>query len=53
MKLYIEVTLSKEDGRPCDEDTVFEMIETELDGGTIYPQHPDADEESTYSIDSV
>lgn len=50
MKLLIEVTLSKTDGKTCDDDVVADAVMEMIDAETIYPQHPDFDEESTYEI---
>ena len=54
MKLYVEITLTKTEGPVCDEEIVFDIVESEaLDGITLYPQHPDKDDESAYEIEKV
>ncbi len=50
MKLLIEVTLKKIDGKTCDPEEVAEVVMEALDGETLYPQNADADDESTYEI---
>lgn len=53
MKLLIEVTLKKNEGKTCDADDVFQCIEEALDGESYYPFAPDAEEESEYEVTLV
>lgn len=53
MILIIKVNIKKVEGKTCDRETVFEMLDELLDGEVLYPQHPDAEEESAYEITSV
>ena len=53
MKITLEITLRKTDGKACQPEEVFETLSEHLDGETIYPQGYDNDEESAYEITDV
>jgi len=53
MKLIIEVTLKKTEGKTCDAGEVFDVLSELIDGESVYPQGYDHDEESTYEITDV
>ena len=53
MYLTIKIKIDRDDGRVCDADLLFEIVQEEVDGLILYPQHPDADEESQYTIVEV
>lgn len=51
--MLIEVNLKKIEGKTCDLAEVAEVVMELLDGNSVYPQNPDADEESDYEITST